>query len=166
LSPFLVEKGGGKMIKLFTLPSSRASRRVQADLIEMGTPFTVQNMLSSKLTFDQLKEILSYTTEGTDEIIANGKERKLLEAQGVDFDKITLSELHYYVRRFPKLIKAPITIGKCMMVIGHNERTKSHDIFKPRSMRLQTYSQQLEEIRAYEDVKLSEGKPISGGNRG
>lgn len=158
-------KGGIGVIKLFTLPSSLSSRRAHADLIEEGVPFVYQNMQtqSGRLTFEQFKEILSYTTEGVEEIIANGKEKKLLEAEGVDFDKITLSELYYYVKRFPRLMKAPITIGKDIMVIGHNDEYRS--IFKSRKARMQLYSIQLEEVRANEEERLAQGELIATGQR-
>jgi regulatory protein spx len=152
------------MITLYELPSNTSSRKAKARLIEFGVPFTLQNMHQTRLTFEQLKEILSYTENGVEDIIANGKEVKMLKEEGVDFEEITLSEFYHYVKRFPKLIKAPIAIGNHRMAVGYSDEL--YEVFRPRVLRLQSYSKQLEKVRAREAKFLAEGKVIATGHRG
>lgn len=153
------------MIKLFILPSSFSSRNAQAWLTEVGQPFVMQNMYTSPLTFEQLKEILSHTENGVEDIIAhNGKEKRVLQEEGVDFENIKLSEFYYYVQRFPKLIKAPLAIYKGRLVIGYSP--ERYEVLRPRQMRLKAYSHQLELARSNEDIKIAEGKAISLGHWG
>jgi regulatory protein spx len=152
------------MLKIYILPSSHSSRKAVAWLTEVGQPFEVQNMSTSRLTFEQLKDILSYTENGVDDIIANGREKVMLAEEGVDLNEITLSELYYYIKRFPRLVKAPIAIWKGKMTIGYSP--EEYEVHRPRTSRLEAYFEQLEEMRAIEDIKLAEGKKVSAGHWG
>ena len=152
------------MLTLYTLPSSTSCRKAVAYLSERNVPFVVQNMCVNSLTFEQMKQILYFTEEGLDEILANSKDRKDLEEMGIDFEEVTLSEFHYYLERHPKLFKAPIAISDDRMVVGFEE--ERYDVFKPRTIRTTIYNQQLEEVRQEENIRLLLHERISEGHRG
>lgn len=152
------------MLTIYTLPSSTSCRNAVAHLSDMNIPFVLHNMKSNGLTFEQFKEILYYTEEGLDEILANGKDRRELEDMGIDFEEITLSEFYYYLQRYPRLLKAPLAISHDRMVVGFEE--ERYDVFKPRMLRTAIYSEQLEEVRQEENIRLLLHERISEGHRG
>jgi regulatory protein spx len=152
------------MIVLYTLPSSGSSRKAKQHLVNTGKSFIVRNMAVNPLSFNELKRILHYTEQGTNDIIANGKYRKILEEEGVDFEDITLREFHHYVRKYPRLLKAPITLGEDHMIIGYDEEEFSK--FMPRKERKRVYSQMLEQVRREEDVRLANHERIASGHWG
>jgi regulatory protein spx len=158
----VVSQGEWGMLKLYILPSSHSSRKAMATLAQYGMPYEVQNMNTSRLTFEQLKQILSLTNNGVEDIIASGKEIKMLEEEGVNLEEITLKEFYYYVKNYPRLIRAQLAIYKGELLIGFNE--EEYRRLKPRTMRLEAYFEQLEQARANEDIKLEQGKAISLGH--
>jgi regulatory protein spx len=152
------------LIRLYELPSNASSRNAKAKLTEFGLPFTIHNMHHDRLTLEELSEILSYAEDGVTDILANGKVRKKLEEEGVNFEEIPMSQFHQYVKMYPTLIKAPIVIRGDLMLVGYNE--EEYRVLQPRAARLQMYAKQLEAARAYEDKRLKEGKVIAGGHWG
>lgn len=151
------------MITLYVLSSSLSCRKAVDYLTEMGIPFAIQHMKTHRMTYQQLKEVLYYTDEGIDDILAKGNAWKTLGEQGVDFNEITLSEFHHYTELHPSLLKVPIAIGNDRMTIGFEEGR--YDIFRPRSYRTSIYNQYLEQLRADEDIRLANNEKISAGLR-
>lgn len=149
------------MLTVYVLPSNTSSRHAKAHLVEKGIPFVIRDMNQHPLTLHELHEILRHTEE-VSEIIAESKPKEYLESEGVDFEEITLSELHYYATKYPRLIKAPITIGGNKMVIGYDD--DRFEIFQPREQRMALYGKHLEIIRKKEDKKLEEGKILRKGH--
>jgi regulatory protein spx len=153
------------MIRVYKLSSNPSSRKAIAHLEAVGQDFEVRNMGVEPLTFEELKDILKYTDNGTEDIIAvHSKAYKNLVAVGIDFNELPLSELHMYVKRFPRLIKAPLIIGKGIMHIGYNEEGFTE--FEPRGIRLEKYLSQLKELRKEDIRKIEAGELITSGSRG
>lgn len=136
------------MTILYVLPSNTSSRKAKAYLMSLKQSFVVRDMKSNPLSLNELKTILSYTENGTDDIIAAGKVRKALEDVGVDFNQLKLSEFHYIVTKHPRLIKAPIVIGKGQMIIGFND--EDYEVFIPRSLRNKSAKERLKKVRENE----------------
>jgi regulatory protein spx len=150
------------MIRVFKLPSSPSSRKAIAHLEAVGQTVEVRNMNTEPLTFEELKEILSYTDNGVDDIIVkNGAVYKELMEQGVDIESLPLSKFYAYVKYNPRLIKAPITIGNGYMEIGYNEEAFTK--FHPRGMKIKDYLKKLEKVREEEDKLLAAGEEIPTG---
>jgi regulatory protein spx len=150
------------MIRVFILSSNPSSRKAVAHLQAVGQEFEVRNMGTEPLTFEELKDILSYTENGTDDIIAkNGKVYKELLARGIDVESLPLSKLYLYVKCNPRLIKAPLIIGKGIMQIGYNVEDFSE--FYPRGMRLRERLSKLKALRREDMAKIAAGKEIPTG---
>jgi regulatory protein spx len=152
------------MITVYRLPSSQSSRKAEAFFGDLEVPFIIRNMNTSPISFEELKHILSYTENGVDDILAKGKIREKLLEEGVDFDEITLKELHYYIKRYPKLMKAPIVNGNGRQVIGFDD--DKYKVFIPRHIRQESLAEKLEAMRAIEDEKLANKEPIATGHWG
>jgi regulatory protein spx len=106
-------------------------------------PYVERNIFKNPLTVHELQEVLSLTSEGTDEIIATRS--KVYKDLELDFEDLSLMELLNLVEQHPGLLRNPIIIDNKKMVIGYNE----DDIrkFLPRKIRkhqwLKLYTQQL-----------------------
>ena len=132
-------------VKLYTLTSNTSSRKVKAHLEDHGIEHTTQNMDNAPLSWEQLLEILMYTDNGVEDIISyNSKSYIDLTKQGVNFEELSLTELHNLVVEFPRLIKAPIVITKNSTMVGFNEETTS--ILKSREDRKREYEEILKQF--------------------
>ncbi|MFQ7233951.1 MAG: transcriptional regulator Spx, partial [Enterococcus hulanensis] len=87
------------MIKLYTSASCTSCRKAKAWLKENGLDFEERNIMSNPLTKDEIKEILSKTETGTDEIISTRS--KVYEKLAIDFDDLSLSELVDVIEEYP-----------------------------------------------------------------
>lgn len=81
------------MIKLYTSASCTSCRKAKAWLRENGLAFEERNIMSNPLTKDEIKEILTMTETGTDEIISTRS--KVYEKLDVDFDELSLFQVGY-----------------------------------------------------------------------
>lgn len=150
------------MIRIFKLPSNPSSREAIAHLEAVGQDIEVRNMYTEPLTFEELKEILSYTENGTEDIIAtNSKAYKELLERGIDVEELPLSKLHVYVKCNPRLVKAPLIIGKGIMHIGFNADGIKE--FYPRGVKLKEYMKKLKRLREEDMRKIEAGEEMTQG---
>lgn len=132
-------------VKLYTLTSNTSSRKVKAHLEAHGIEHTTQNMDSEPLSWEQLLEILMYTDNGVGDILSyRSKAYSDLTAQGIDFEELSLTELHELLVDFPRLIKAPIVITKNTTLVGFDEETVS--FLKSRENRKREYEMILKQF--------------------
>jgi regulatory protein spx len=150
------------MIRVYWLSASQSSRKAVAHLQAVGQEFEVRNMIREPLTFEELKDILSYTENGVDDIVAKtGKVYKELVQLGVDIEDMSLSRFHQIVKCNPRIIKGPLIIGKGIMHIGYNEEGFSE--FYPRGKKLREYLSKLEHLRKEDMRKIAAGEEIPTG---
>jgi len=128
----------------------------------MGVPFMIRHMSNQPLTFEELKQILTLTDDGVDEIISlkSGIYKKLIE-EGINFDEMTLSELHYVITKHPTLVRAPIALTDRKLRIGYHH--DAYRTFTPREQRQDTHAPMLEILRAEENKKLEQNEMIAMG---
>ncbi|WP_144509908.1 Spx/MgsR family RNA polymerase-binding regulatory protein [Bacillus sp. FJAT-22090] len=111
-------------VKLYTATSNTSSRKFKKHLIENKIPYVEQNMDHESLTWEQLSEILLYTENGVEDILSLRSNAYIeLIQQGIDFEELTLTELHALVIENPRLIKAPIAVAKNNTLIGFHEES-------------------------------------------
>ena len=146
------------MIRLYTLPGSRSCRYAKKHLINIGKPFMSRSMNNQPLSFDELKDILRYTENGLEDILADGKILPMLEEQGVNIEELTLREFHQYVLEYPTLICCPIAIGDGHMVVGYEPERYRVFEKEPRKERMESLNHYLEQLREEENKRLPELK--------
>lgn len=140
-------------IKLYTLPSSTSSRKVRAFLQDNNLEFTEQNMYQNPLSWEQLLEILMSTENGVEDILSEqSKSYKTLSEQGVDFEKLTLTELYEVIADYPKLLKCPIMVSKGTTMVGYNDEEIS--MLLNRDGKKKAFLQVLDTIRLEEDKTI------------
>ncbi len=127
----IFQKGVYNMIKLFSSSSCASCRKAKTWLKNQGLEFEERNILTEPLTRDEIKEILSLTETGTEDIISTRS--KVYSKLDIDFDTITFNELVAIVEEHPSLLRRPIITDGLRLQIGFNE-DEIHQ-FIPREVR-------------------------------
>ena len=119
------------MIKLYGSASCNSCRKAKAWLEEQSLDFEERNIITDPLTKRELKEILSLTENGTEDIIATRS--KVYQKFDFDLNDLSFNELVGIIEENPGLLKRPIVIDETKLQIGFNE-DEIHQ-FIPREVR-------------------------------
>ncbi|WP_430610851.1 transcriptional regulator Spx [Enterococcus sp. DIV0876] len=145
------------MISLYTTPSCTSCRKARAWLTENELPFKERNMFSDPLNSEELREILSLTKNGTEDIISTRS--KVYQKLDIDLDELKLEELLELIETYPNLLKRPIIIDQHKLQVGYNEE----DIrkFVPRNLRKIIFKRRQRELLMFNyRQKKTEGKSV------
>ncbi|BCO03134.1 regulatory protein Spx 1 [Lactococcus cremoris] len=82
-------------------------------------PFVEHNILTQPMTTNDLRQILTKTENGTEDIISTRS--KVFQKLAVDVDNLTINELLDLVTEFPNLLRRPIITDSKHLQIGFNE---------------------------------------------
>ncbi|MGT2865650.1 Spx/MgsR family RNA polymerase-binding regulatory protein [Streptococcus fryi] len=107
------------MITLFLSPSCTSCRKARAWLLKHDVEFQEHNIITSPLNKEELMMILSFTENGTEDIISTRS--KVFQKMAVDVDELSISELMTLIAENPSLLRRPIIMDKKRMQIGFNE---------------------------------------------
>jgi regulatory protein spx len=120
------------MVTLYVSPSCTSCRRAKAWFEENQIPYKERNILSEKLSVDEIKDILRFTEDGTDEIISTKSKTFLM--LNVNIDTMTLRELYILIKENPGLLRKPLILDEKRLQVGFNEEEIRS--FLPRKMRV------------------------------
>lgn len=107
------------MITLFLSPSCTSCRKARAWLLKHDVAFQEHNIITNPLNKEELMTILSFTENGTEDIISTRS--KVFQKMAVDVDDLSISELMALIADNPSLLRRPIIMDKKRMQIGFNE---------------------------------------------
>ncbi|MBF0786362.1 MULTISPECIES: Spx/MgsR family RNA polymerase-binding regulatory protein [unclassified Streptococcus] len=107
------------MITLFLSPSCTSCRKARTWLTNHQVPFLEHNIMTSPLTTEELKKILAFTENGTDDLISTRS--KVFQKLNIDVEELSISELIELITTYPSLLRRPIILDKKRMQIGFNE---------------------------------------------
>ena len=121
------------MIKIYVSPSCSSCRKVKKWFDERKIPYEEKNIFSSNLKEDELRDILTKSENGTDDIIST--KSKIVKEQKVDFNSMSISQMIDFIRKNPSILKRPIMVDteKDRMQVGYN--ADDIRIFIPRAQR-------------------------------
>lgn len=125
------------MVTLFLSPSCTSCRKARAWLNRHDVVFQEHNIMTSPLSRDELLKILSYTENGTEDIISTRS--KVFQKLDIDVDELSVSELINLISKNPSLLRRPIIMDNKRMQIGFNE--DGIRAFLPRDYRKQELRQ-------------------------
>lgn len=125
------------MVTLFLSPSCTSCRKARAWLNRHDVVFQEHNIMTSPLSRDELLKILSYTENGTEDIISTRS--KVFQKLDIDVDELSVSELINLISKNPSLLRRPIIMDNKRMQIGYNE--DEIRAFLPRDYRKQELRQ-------------------------
>ena len=123
------------MIKIYLSPSCSSCRKVKAWFQDQHIPFEEVNIMKQQLTEEDLKEMLSKSLDGTDEIISTRS--KIFREQNIDVDSMSLKELLAFIQKNPTILKRPIIVDDEKIQVGYNsdeieifEREKEKEVIE------------------------------------
>ena len=120
------------MIKIYTSPSCSSCRKVKKWFDENKIPYVAKSIFSRDFTKEDIKEMISKSENGTDDIIS--RRSKIVMENNIDFDEMTISELCEFVLANPTVLKRPIIVDDHRLQVGYNE--EEIRTFIPRARRL------------------------------
>lgn len=125
------------MITLFLSPSCTSCRKARAWLSKHEVAFEEHNIITSPLNKEELLQILSFTENGTEDIISTRS--KVFQKLAIDVDELSTSSLMELISENPSLLRRPIILDQKRMQIGFNE--DEIRAFLPRDYRKQELKQ-------------------------
>lgn len=125
------------MITLFLSPSCTSCRKARAWLSKHEVAFEEHNIITSPLNKEELLQILSFTENGTEDIISTRS--KVFQKLAIDVDELSTSSLMELISENPSLLRRPIILDKKRIQIGFNE--DEIRAFLPRDYRKQELKQ-------------------------
>ncbi|HHJ7491904.1 TPA: Spx/MgsR family RNA polymerase-binding regulatory protein [Streptococcus pyogenes] len=107
------------MVTLFLSPSCTSCRKARAWLVNHEVDFQEHNIITSPLSRDELMSILSFTENGTEDIISTRS--KVFQKLDIDVEELSISDLIDLIAKNPSLLRRPIIMDQKRMQIGFNE---------------------------------------------
>lgn len=124
------------MIKIYYSPSCSSCRKVRKWFDDQKIPHQDKDIFSGSLNEADLKEIISKSIDGTDDIIS--PRSKIVSENKINFDDMTISELIAFIKKNPSVLRRPIIVDDRKVQVGYNE--EEIRTFIPRARRLAEYS--------------------------
>ena len=106
------------MVRIYTVPSCSSCRKVKKWFYDQNIPFIEKNILSKRITDEEIKNMLLLSENGTDDIIS--KRSNQIKRDNVDVDSMTVNELIAFIQANPTILKRPIIVDDTKMVVGYN----------------------------------------------
>jgi len=106
------------VVTLFTSPSCTSCRKAKAWLIENEIDFVERNIFSEALTTDEIKDILSITEHGTEDIISFRS--KTFQKLNLDIESMSIQELYKVIQDNPGMLRRPIIVDDKRLQMERN----------------------------------------------
>ena len=107
------------MIKIYTSPSCSSCRKAKKFFQDENIPYQEKNIFVTDLSDEELRDILSKSENGTEDIIST--KSKIIKEGGVDVEDMTINELIKFIRNNPSILKRPIMVDDSKIQVGYNE---------------------------------------------
>lgn len=133
------------MIKIYTAPSCQSCRKAKKFFVEQNIPFKEKNILVTDLEYDEIKDILTKSENGVEDIISTRS--KVFKEKGMEIDNMTINELIRFVRENPTVLKRPIMVDDNKIQVGYNE--EEIEVFIPHERRLVIWGCKKEECPTF-----------------
>lgn len=115
----MVQGGQTSMIKIYTSPSCSSCRKVKKWFELQQIDYEERNIFSAALNEDELKEMLSKSENGTEDIISTRS--KIIKENNIDVEGMSVKELIQFIKENPSVLKRPIMVDERRIQVGYNE---------------------------------------------
>lgn len=140
------------MIKIYTAPSCSSCRKAKDFFKKEEIPFQEKNIFVTDLNDAELKDILTKTENGTEDIISTRS--KIIKESGVDVNSMTISELIKFIRENPSVLKRPIMVDETKVQIGYN--SEEIRVFIPHEKRVAEWSCKKADCPSYSKCEVNQ----------
>lgn len=124
------------MITIYTSSSCTSCKKVIAWFDEQKIPYIEKNIFSHMLREDDIKDILTKSENGTDDIIS--KRSKIIKDNNIDIESMSIKELIKFAKDNPSVLKRPIIVDDHRIQVGYNPDDIS--TFMPYAKRLAAWA--------------------------
>ncbi|MEG7281121.1 transcriptional regulator MgsR [Bacillus sp. 0909A] len=107
-----------EQLTFYSYPSCTSCRKTKHWLKAHQIEFNERHLFRETPTMDELKYILSLTTEGIDEILATRSQT--FKNLNLNIEEMTVNEVLELLIEKPKLLRRPILVDNRKLVIGYN----------------------------------------------
>ncbi|AMA53003.1 transcriptional regulator MgsR [Bacillus inaquosorum] len=107
-----------KQLIFYSYPSCTSCRKTKHWLKAHQIEFNERHLFRETPTVEELKYILSLTTEGIDEILATRSQT--FKNLNLNIEEMTVNEVLELLVEKPKLLRRPILVDNKKLVIGYN----------------------------------------------
>ncbi|MDR4435707.1 transcriptional regulator MgsR [Bacillus tequilensis] len=107
-----------EQIIFYSYPSCTSCRKTKHWLKAHQIEFNERHLFRETPTVEELKYILSLTTEGIDEILATRSQT--FKNLNLNIEEMTVNEVLELLVDKPKLLRRPILVDNKKLVIGYN----------------------------------------------
>lgn len=118
----LKRKGGITMdnkVIFYTYPSCTSCRKAKAWLAEQGVSYEERHLYKNPPTSEELKNIITMTNNGTDEILSTRSH--YYKNLDMDLDEMKFNDFVDFLAQEPKLLKRPILTSGDNLIVGYNK---------------------------------------------
>ena len=133
------------MLTVYTSPSCSSCRKAKEFLKEQDIPYTEKNIFVNVLNENELKDILTKTENGTEDIIS--KKSKIIKENKTDINNMTIKDLIAFIRENPSVLKRPIIVDETKLQVGYN--SEEIRVFIPHEKRMAEWACKKEDCPAY-----------------
>jgi regulatory protein spx len=114
-----LEKGGDRVIKLYTYSSCTSCRKARDILIQHHIPFVEKNMKTQGIEKEEILQLLSVTSNGTTDVISTRSQD--LKKLNINMDELTLNEWIELVQHHPGILRRPLLLTSNQLIVGYNK---------------------------------------------
>ncbi|AEP91510.1 transcriptional regulator MgsR [Bacillus subtilis] len=107
-----------QQLTFYSYPSCTSCRKTKHWLKAHQIEFNERHLFRETPTIEELKYILSLTTEGIDEILATRSQT--FKNLNLNIEEMTVNEVLELLIEKPKLLRRPILVDNKKLVIGYN----------------------------------------------
>ncbi|AOR98827.1 transcriptional regulator MgsR [Bacillus subtilis] len=107
-----------QQLTFYSYPSCTSCRKTKHWLKAHQIEFNERHLFRETPTREELKYILSLTTEGIDEILATRSQT--FKNLNLNIEEMTVNEVLELLIEKPKLLRCPILVDNKKLVIGYN----------------------------------------------
>ena len=133
------------MIKIYTSPSCSSCRKAKDFFKKEEIPYQEKNIFVAALNDDELKDMLTKSENGTEDIISTRS--KIIKEKNVDVESMTIKELIAFIRENPSVLKRPIMVDDRKIQVGYNP--EEIRVFIPHEKRVASWSCKKSECPSY-----------------
>ena len=124
------------MIKIYTSPSCSSCKKAKEFFKKEDIPFEEKNIFVTDLNDSELRDILTKSENGTEDIISTRS--KVIKDNKIDIDSMSISELIAFIRKNPSVLKRPIMVDDRKIQVGYNP--EEIRVFIPHEKRVAEWS--------------------------
>lgn len=137
------------MIKIYTSPSCSSCRKAKDFFKKEEIPFQEKNIFVATLNDEELKDMLTKSENGTEDIISTRS--KIIKEKNVDIDSMSIKELIAFIRENPSVLKRPIMVDDRKIQVGYNP--EEIRVFIPHEKRVAEWSCRKVDCPSYDSCE-------------